>query len=74
LVSPEEACRVKNKRHHEPQEVHLDENEKALVLGCAKVMEAHGEEKLQEAIDFIISEGGNDQVLVMKATAPVCAY
>ncbi len=52
----------------------MDENEKALVLGCAKVMEAHGEEKLQEAIDFIISEGGNDQVLVMKATAPVCAY
>ncbi len=46
----------------------LIESEKSLVLKCAKVMEINGEENLSELVDFILTERGNNPVLVMKVT------
>ncbi len=45
----------------------LTEVEKAMVLESVKALELSGEIKMQEVIDFIIMERGNDPVLLMKA-------
>ncbi len=38
-----------------------------MVLESAKALELSGEIKIQEVVDFIIMERGNDPVLVMKS-------
>jgi hypothetical protein len=47
----------------------LTKDEKALVWKYAKAMETNREEKLQEIINFIFTKGGNDPVIMTKATA-----
>jgi hypothetical protein len=50
----------------------LDSGEKAMILECAVALEVSGKKNIQEVIDFILTERGDNPKLVIKAITSHC--